>query len=133
ARAAEARALGADAVLDYRAGPPEGSWDAILDVIGSLPYHRARKLLAPGGRLLPVTASLGQQIGAALRPRRGDHRISGGIIADSKAAMERLIGLHRAGHYRPVIGETFPLAEIGAAHALAGSFHKRGNVVVIMP
>ncbi len=125
--------LGADAVVDYRDGPLTGQYDVILDVVGSLPYARAEALLAPNGRLLPVTATLAQQVSAAIRPKRGTHRITAGIIADAKPAMERLIRLHQSGVYRPVIGDTLPFADIAAAHALAGSRHKRGNVVVVMP
>lgn len=128
-----ARDLGAGEVIDYRAGPLCGKWDVLLDVVGSLPYARAAELLAPGGRLLPVTATLAEQLSAALRPRRGTHRISGGIIADSRAAMARLLQLHGAGVYRPAVGEVFSLAEISVAHARAGSRHKRGNVVVTVP
>jgi len=127
-----ARKLGADAVIDYSAGPISGQWDVILDVVGTLPYPRAKGLLAEAGRLLPVTATLAEQIGAALRPRRGTHRISGGVIGEGRAAMERLIRLHRDGVYRPHLGRTLPFAEVRAAHALAGSRHKQGNVVIVM-
>lgn len=128
-----ARELGADAAIDYRTGAISGQWDAILDVVGSLPYAKAAPLLAPGGRLLPVTATLAEQIAYALRARRATHRIAGGVIADDKAAMARLIGLHGIGAYRPAVGDVLPLAEIAAAHACAGSRHKRGNVVVTVP
>ena len=46
--------------------------------------------------------------------------------------MERLLAIHAAGGYRPVIGGAWPLEEIVAAHRLAGSGHKRGNTVVVM-
>ena len=128
-----ARELGAEEVIDYRAGPLSGKWEVILDVVGSLPYAKASPLLATGGRLLPVTATLGEQLAYGLRGKRGTHRVAGGVIADSKSAMERLISLHAAGVYRPDIGEVRPFAEIAAAHARAGSGHKRGNVVVSLP
>lgn len=128
-----ARRLGADATLDYRDGPITGQWDAILDVAGTLPYPKAAALLCPGGRLLPVTATLTQQLSYALRPNRGLHRITGGIIGDGRPAMERLIRLHTQGAYHPFIGETLPFAQIAQAHAIAGSRHKVGNVVVTIP
>ncbi len=128
-----ARELGAHEVIDYRAGPIRGQWEVILDVIGILPYGKAASLLGPGGRLLPVTATLAEQVSYALHPKRGPHRITGGIVADKKSAMERLIGLHASGVYRPIVGEVFPFAEVAAAHALAGSGHKRGNVVIRLP
>lgn len=127
-----ARSLGAETVIDYRAGPLVGQWDVIMDVVGTLPYPRAAALLADGGRLLPVTATLGEQLSYALRPRRGSHRVTGGIIADTRPAMDRLIRLHKDGAYRPLVGQTLPFADIAKAHALAGSRHKRGNLVVAM-
>lgn len=127
-----ARDLGADATLDYRQGPITGQWDAILDVAGTLPYPKAAPLLAPGGRLLPVTATLAEQLSYGFRPNRGTHRVTGGVIAETKAAMHRLIRLHQAGTYRPYIGQSLPFAEIAQAHASAGSGHKTGNLVVTM-
>jgi NADPH:quinone reductase-like Zn-dependent oxidoreductase len=126
-----ARDLGADTTLDYRDGPISGHWDAILDVVGTLPYPKAAPLLSAGGRLLPVTATLAEQLSYSLRPKRGPCHISGGVIADTPAAMQRLIRLHRDGSYRPIVGTVLPLAQIAKAHALAGSGHKTGNVVVV--
>ena len=125
--------LGAAEVIDYRDGPITGQWDAILDVVGNLPYPMAAPLLAPGGRLLPVTATLGEQLSYSTRPNRATHRMTGGVIAESKTAMERLIRLHNAGVYRPALGITLPFAKIREAHDAAGSRHKRGNVVVTIP
>lgn len=127
-----ARQLGADEVSDYRIGPPPGPYDVVMDVMGTLGWKGARGLLAPGGRLLMVTASLGETLLAALRPRRDGRRVIGGTNPDSRAAMERLVALHLAGGYRPVIGPRLPFADLRHAHALAESFHKPGTVVVSM-
>ena len=127
-----ARELGAADTIDYRAGPIGGQWDAILDVVGSLPYPKAALLLAPAGRLLPVTATLAEQLSYGLHANRGTHRITSGIVGDSKPAMERLIRLHSAGVYRPTVGDVLPFADIATAHARAGSRHKRGNTVVLI-
>jgi NADPH:quinone reductase-like Zn-dependent oxidoreductase len=124
------RHLGARHCHDYCIGPPCGEWDAILDVAGTLPWARARGLLAPGGVLMPVTASLGQMLGAALRPRRGGRRITGVTTSDGPAALARVLDLARAGALVPVIAARLPLAGIVEAHALADSGHKRGSVVV---
>lgn len=131
--AALARDLGAQEVLDYRAGPIRGTWDVVMDVAGTLPWPVARDLLAPGGRLVPITTgSLWETLGAGLRPRRNGRRITAGNFTETKAGMERLLALHAQGAYRPVAGTVLPFAEIVAAHRLAGSGHKRGNVVVMM-
>ena len=126
------RDLGAEEALDYRAGPIEGEWDVVMDVAGTLPWQAARNLLAEGGRLLPVTASLGATLGAAIRPRRDGRRVTGGIVSDGRAAMERLVGLHAAGAYRPVVQQVLPFERIRQAHALASGRHKTGAIVVRM-
>lgn len=126
-----ARDLGADLALDYRAEPAPGPFDVILDVPGLMPDALSR--LAPGGRLGLVTAGLGAMLGALLRPRReGGRRLCAGMVRETPDAMARLLALHQAGGYHPLMGETFALADIARAHALADSNHKRGNLVILM-
>ncbi|MCB1389776.1 MAG: NAD(P)-dependent alcohol dehydrogenase [Rhodobacteraceae bacterium] len=122
--------LGAAATNDYRDGLPQGPFDAILDVPGTLPYARARPLLTPEGRLGLMTADLLPQLGAAIRPRRGGHRLSCGIVKEKPEALDRALSYLEAG-YRPKI-TILPLSEIVEAHRLASSGHKRGNVVVTL-
>ncbi len=127
-----ARSLGAGSVADYRSRPPPGPFDVILDVMGALGWTGAAPLLAPGGRLVLITADLAQTLGAALRPRRGGRRILAGTNRDDLPAMRRLVDLHLAGGYRPALGPILPFADLARAHALAESFHKPGNIVVVM-
>jgi len=47
--------------------------------------------------------------------------------------MARLISLYTSGAYRPLLGGTFPLAEIAGAYPIADSGHKVGNVTIRMP
>jgi NADPH:quinone reductase-like Zn-dependent oxidoreductase len=126
-----ARELGADDVLDYRSDPAPGPFDVILDGPGVL--TRPLERLAPGGRAGLVTAGLGALLGGAVRPERaGGRRLCAAMIRETPAALDRLLELHRAGHYRPLIGETLGLSDIARAHALADSGHKRGNLVITM-
>lgn len=126
-----ARDLGAHEAIDYSTASDLGGYDVILDVPGVLPH--ALNALAPGGRLGLVTATLGQMIHAALRPNQSNHRrLCASVIQETPQAIARLIDLHRAGAYRPLVGETFPLTEIHRAHARADSGHKRGNLAILM-
>ncbi len=126
-----ARELGAQEALDYRQSSTAGQYDVILDVPGVLP--NALNHLAPGGRLGLVTATLGQMIGALLRPHRaGGRRICAAVIKETPQALNRLLALHAAGAYRPLVGETLPFAEICRAHERADSGHKRGNLVLLI-
>ena len=53
-------------------------------------------------------------------------------MADNRAAMERLVAIHAAGGYRPVVQEVLPFGRIREAHALASGRHKTGAIVVRM-
>lgn len=127
-----ARDLGCDAAVDYHGGTIAGSYDMILDVVGNLPYAQSRRLLAEGGRLLPVTATLAATLGAALRPRRGSHRITGSFTAADRVARSRLIALYLARAYRPVLGRILPFDQVAEAHRLASAGGNRGNIVIVM-
>jgi NADPH:quinone reductase-like Zn-dependent oxidoreductase len=127
-----ARQLGARHVTDYRTALPTGPFDVILDVMGRLGWAGAAPLLAPRGRLIQVTADLPTMLGAALRPRRRGRRILTGTNTDDIHAMRRLLALHEAGGYTPFVGPVLPFIELARAHAIAESFHKPGNLVVVM-
>ncbi len=127
-----ARALGAQSVVDYKGETLEGTFDGILDVMGSIPRARALTMLRFGGRLMPVTSTLAETLGAALRPTRGTARITGGTTSEAREKLERLVQLHQAGAYRPHIGLTLPFAQIAEAHRIAESWHKKGNIVLTM-
>jgi NADPH:quinone reductase-like Zn-dependent oxidoreductase len=55
-----------------------------------------------------------------------------GTSGDGLPAMRRLLELHAAGGYRPVVGQVLPFADLARAHQIAESFHKPGNLVVRM-
>lgn len=126
-----ARDLGAHHAHDFRDCVPKGQWDLLIDIAGTLPWMHAEAMLAPGGMLLPVTASLGAMIGAMLRPNRGrQRRISRTTSADGPDAMRRLLDLHSRRALRSVVGATLPFEDIEQAHRLAESGHKSSSVVV---
>jgi len=127
-----ARRMGAAAVHDYRTGPVQGQFDVVLDVMGTLGWEGARGLLADGGRLCLITADLSATLGAVVRSKRAGRHLFAGTASESRAMMERLVQLHRAGGYRPVLGQVLPFAQLAEAHALAETFHKPGNLVVVM-
>lgn len=120
---------GAYATHDYHNPPPPGPFDVILDVAGTLPWPRARPLLAPRGRLCLVTADLAGLIGASLRPKRGAQRLCAAMIRETPQAMARALDLHAQGVLVPWT-TALPLDQIVEAHRLAGSGHKQGAVTV---
>jgi len=120
-----AQRLGAAEVIDYRSQKIGGRFDVVLDVIGTLRAPQSH--LAPGGRLGLISGDLAATLGALLRPR-----VFAGPSGEGRAKMERLIALYTAGAYRPVLGQCLPFAELAQAHAIAETFHKPGNLVVVM-
>lgn len=122
-----ARELGAEEVTDYRTGPPQGPFDVILDVMGSLGWTGAKPLLHPNGRLALITADLAEMLASAL-----NRRSLTGTSKEGLPSMRRLVELHGKGGYTPVVGQTLPFAQLAEAHRIAESFHKPGNLVVTM-
>ncbi|MDZ4393997.1 NAD(P)-dependent alcohol dehydrogenase [Cypionkella sp.] len=125
--------LGAETCIDYRLGPialPLRPYDVILDCAGTLPYPQAKRLLAPGGRLIRVWAELAEMITAPLIGRRAGHRVIAGVSAEKREDMLTLAEWAEAGLYRPLIDSVTPFADIAKAHRLASTGHKRGSAVV---
>ncbi|MEZ5796265.1 MAG: NAD(P)-dependent alcohol dehydrogenase [Paracoccaceae bacterium] len=126
-----ARVLGATACHDYRQGPPQGQWDAVLDLAGTLPFAAARAL-GTGRRADAGDGDAGPDAGRGAAARRGGRRITGTVTGDGPDAVARVLDLARQGALRPVVGHRLPLSEIRRAHALCDGGHKRGSVVVVM-
>jgi len=122
-----ARQLGAAEVTDYRTGPPQGPFDVVLDVMGSLGWKGARPLLTPTGRLILITADLSEMLASALH-----RRFLTGTSKEDLASMRRLVALHAEDAYVPVVGPTLPFSRLSEAHRIAESFHKPGNLIVTM-
>jgi NADPH:quinone reductase-like Zn-dependent oxidoreductase len=122
-----ARQLGATEITDYRTGPPKGPFDVILDVMGSLGWKGAKPLLSPMGRLILITADLGEMLASTL-----NRRFLTGTSKEDLASMRRLVDLHLKGGYTPVVGPMLPFEHLAEAHRIAESFHKPGNLIVTM-
>jgi NADPH2:quinone reductase len=117
--------LGADATIDYErsdyvqeiARLTGGSGvNVVLDTIGGKTLERSPHVLADGGRVVSlVDIATPQNLVAAWGVNAEYHfvftRQNRGKLVALKALLER-------GLIRPVIGATFPLAEIGAAHTV---------------
>ena len=105
-------------------------FDIIVDCIGDATAENCRVALVPGGRLCLVVASLAYQVTAARHSRRTGVQVLAGVGKEAPADLAFLTTLAAHGPLRPMIGATFPLAEIAKAHALVETGHKRGNVVI---
>lgn len=89
-------------------------------------------MLAPGGRLLFVVATLGQLVGSLVRPSRAGRKVLCGVASTRAADLLLLREAAEAGALKPVIDRTYPFARIVDAHAYVDTGHKKGNVVITL-
>jgi len=130
--------LGADEVVDYTeadfrsAGPV---YDAVIDAVGKYAFVRARRALRPGG--IYVATDAGPYLESLLMavPSRfaGSTRLVFAVGRRSKQNLVFMRELIESGAYRPVIDQRYPLDQVVDAHRHVETWHKTGNVVLVMP
>ena len=128
--------LGAARVIDYAKQDFTQSgetYDIIFDAVGNCTFARCERALSPGGRLLLVVSSLGQTLGAMLRPSRAGRKVLAGVGATRAEDLRFLGSLAESGAFKPVVDRSYPFARIADAHAHVDTGHKRGNVVIALP
>jgi NADPH:quinone reductase-like Zn-dependent oxidoreductase len=137
-----ARALGADAVLDYahedytRGGE---RYDLIVDVAGTHSWHENLRVLRRGGTLVLAGMPTGNYLTGPLgrlarlwltsRIRRG-RRVVFFVCKPNRANLATLRELIEEGKVRPPVDRVYPLAEIADALEEMGEGHTQGKLVV---
>lgn len=139
-----ARGGGADRVVDYTQEDftrRDERYDLLLDVSGTKPFRRCRKVLVKGGRIViigrsghnrligPLGHMIAMKFGGWVRRRKTTFFVSN----LTKPDMETLRDLLAAGKLRPVIDRRFTLAETAEAFRYMGDGHPQGKVVVTVP
>lgn len=125
------RALGADEVVDYAAGPFESHVepvDAVIDTVGGDTLDRSWALVKRGGILVTITAQPDAAKAAELGIRIGMSRqleVTTPILSD-------LADLAAAGQLKVAVDSTFPLEQAAAAHAASETGHGRGRRVLLV-
>ena len=104
------KALGAEKLIDYTTISLNewGTFDAVIDAVGTLKSSEVRKLIRRGGKTATV---------------RSQYKIK-------REDMQQLGSLLSVGAIKPVIDCTYPLEDIRQAHAYAESMRKKGGVVI---
>ncbi|MBM4363030.1 MAG: NAD(P)-dependent alcohol dehydrogenase [Deltaproteobacteria bacterium] len=131
--AALARSLGADRVIDYRTldfTTDPARYDIVVDVVGTAPYARSRQVLKPGGRVVLVLASLGENLAALWEGRTAGHRVIAGPVSVRPADLAALAALAETGKLRVVIDDVVAFEDIAAAYRRVATGRKRGALVV---
>jgi NADPH:quinone reductase-like Zn-dependent oxidoreductase len=135
------RSLGADDVIDYtRSDFADGRrhYDVILDTGGNSSLRRLRRALTPKGTLVIVGGETGgrwlggtdRQLRAlAMSPFIGQ-RMGSFLASTNREDLLVLSRLIEAGHLRPVLDRTFPLADSPDAIRYLEQGRARGKVVI---
>ena len=131
------RSLGADHVIDYTReaftrGEPR--YDLNLDNVASHSFAEYRRVLEPGGTLLPSSghAGMGYVLKAfllSLFVRRQARPFVSTPNQDDLIALKELV---EAGRVAPVIDRTYPLRETAEAFRYLDQGHARGKVVIVV-
>jgi NADPH:quinone reductase-like Zn-dependent oxidoreductase len=132
ANADAVRALGADEVIDYAAVRFEDvlrDLDVVFDTVGGEVTERSWGVLRPGGMLV-VIAGMPDADAAAAHGVRTSGTNAPEVTSPILRELARLV---ESGDVEPLVGETFPLAEAAAAHALSETGHGRGRIVLRVP
>lgn len=134
-KAAQARDLGADVVLDYAKDDfaAAGPYDLIVALNGYQPLRRYRDALKPGGRYLMVGGK-GKQMAEAmfLGPLLGNQGRKLSYV-DTKPTTERLeylSALAEAGKLKTIIDRVYPLEQTPQALEHLEEGHAAGKIVV---
>lgn len=135
----QARALGADAVLDYTQTDftqDTARYDVILATNGYHPIARYKRALAPGGRFVMTGGAMKQMYEAMLLApwlSLGSGKSLSFLSMSSKLAdLETLVEHLRSGAVRSVIERSYTLEQVPEAMTYLEAGHARGKLVIQM-
>jgi NADPH:quinone reductase-like Zn-dependent oxidoreductase len=141
---AQASALGADRVIDYTKDDftkSDERYDVIVDIAGSQPWRRVRRVLQPNGTLVmvgaqanrnPLIGPLGHVLRTSLASRLSRQRAVFFIAKFNRPDMEVLRELLESGKVKPAIEHVYPFVEIAEALRVMGEGHARAKLVVTL-
>lgn len=127
--------LGVDEVLDYTRTDitvGEAQYHVIFDAVNAHPFRRWQRRLRPGGQVVTVNPLAGK-----IRPRwlsyfQGGRRLKSVFVQPSGADLTTLGRWIAAGHVRPLIDASYPLANVVVAHRYSETQRARGKLVLVV-
>ena len=109
------KTLGADAVIDRNEPYPDDAFDVVLDLVGGQGWPELLNALVPRGRYVTSGAIAGPIVELDLRTLYlKDLTLIGSTRQDPRVFTD-LVSYIEAGEIRPVVAETYPLADLHAA------------------
>ena len=142
AKAARARDLGADEVIDYqsenvrdkvRALTDGQGVDVVFEHVGQATWDTSIKSLAPGGRLVTCGNTTGWEAQTDLRYVFARQLNILGSYMGSKGELLELLPWIEAGRLRPVVHAVLPLQDAARAHRILEAGQQFGKVVLEPP
>ncbi len=138
-KAARARALGADAVIEYRTTDflaevrsltSKRGVDIVFEHVGADTFDRSLRALTKGGRLVTCGATTGADVTINLRLVFFKLLSILGSTMGSIAELHEIMKHVEAGRLRPVVDRVLPLGEIAAGHRILEAREAFGKVVL---
>jgi NADPH:quinone reductase-like Zn-dependent oxidoreductase len=140
----QARALGADHVIDYAQEDftrGERRYDVVFDNAGTRSWRDTRRVLAPDAKVVliggpktnRVLGPVGHLLGTKLGSVRRSQQALFSLTKPNKDDLKVLADLLEQGTIVPVIDKRFDLADVAEAVRYQGEGHPRGKVVVTIP
>lgn len=129
------RELGVEQAFDYtRDDPAEAGVrvDVVFDVLGRLGFERARRVLTPAGRYMPVSFKGGALVDALRSRRSGRQRVRIALAPERPEILRRVSGLIADGSLRPARPRAFDLADGAEAHRYAEGEGRSGHVAILV-
>lgn len=133
-----ARALGAEAGVNYRSGDwvaavraaTDGGPDLVIDGVGGVTLDQAMDAVRPGGRVVSYGATTGVTPQLTVRRIFWKQLSVVGSTMGSPRDFRGMLDLFEGGAIRPVVDRVYPLAEAGAALARLESGEQFGKIVL---
>lgn len=123
------RGLGAEQIIDYRAGRFEDEInpvDVVIDTVGGETRQRSLRVVAPDGILVSSASPIPDDIQSRLGAKAVFF-----IVEVNTSRLDKIRELFESGKLRADVGTILPLNEAKRAHEmLAGAPHARGKIVL---
>ena len=139
----QARALGADRVVDYTQEDftkLDVKHDLLIDIAGSKPFSKLRRVLTPEAKVVIVGAKfpgrglgpLGHVVRTRLSALGKSQTVKFFMARITKEDLAVMQGLLDGGKVKSVIDKTYELSQVDDALRYLGEGHARGKVVITM-
>ncbi len=137
AKAARLLELGADRVIDRDADLLQemgrDSVDVVIDLVAGAGWPALLDILARGGRYVTAGAIAGPMVELDVRTLYLKDLTFFGCTFQDEIVFQNLIGYIERGEIKPVVDQTFPLAEITSAQEVFLAKQHVGKLVLIPP